>query len=106
MSKDNFFRKIIRFLVSGGRTSQLRAGSQRNGSVMSKLLQMVENTDEVEIACNEVFELLDQYVELEARGEDVAHLLPLVKRHLEKCNDCHEEYEALVRILEATSMQN
>jgi hypothetical protein len=103
MSKDNFFQRIIKLLVGGGRASQLQDASQRNGSAMIKLLEMVEDTDEVEIACDEVFELLDQYVELEARGEDVAQLLPLVKRHLEKCHDCHEEYEALVRIFEATS---
>jgi hypothetical protein len=106
MSKENFIQKIIRFLVGGRRTSQLKATSHRNGSVMSKLLRAVEDTDEVEIACDEVFELLDQYVELEARGEDVAHLLPLVKRHLDKCRDCNEEYEALTRIFEATSLRS
>jgi hypothetical protein len=106
MSKENFIQKIIRFLVGSRRTSQLKATSHRNGSVMSKLLRAVEDTDEVEIACDEVFELLDQYVELEARGEDVAHLLPLVKRHLDKCRDCNEEYEALTRIFEATSLRS
>jgi hypothetical protein len=103
MSKENFIQKIIRLLLGGKRTSQLETGSHRNGSVMSKLLRAVEDTDEVEIACDEVFDLLDQYVELDARGEDVAHLLPLVKRHLDKCRDCHEEYEALARIFEATT---
>jgi dissimilatory sulfite reductase (desulfoviridin) alpha/beta subunit len=103
MSKDNFFQKIIRLWVGGRQKSQRKAASRHNSSMMSKLLQMVENTDEVEIACDEVYEILDQYVELEARGEDVASLLPLVKRHLDKCRDCHEEYEALVRVFEATS---
>ncbi len=70
---------------------------------MGKLLQMVENTDDVEIPCDEVFDLLDQYVECEARGEDLAVLLPLVKKHLDRCRDCHEEYEALARIIEASS---
>jgi hypothetical protein len=104
MSKENFIQKIIRLLLGGKRTSQQEAGSHRNGSVMSKLLQAVEDTDEVEIACDEVLDLLDQYVELEARGEDVAHLLPLVKRHLDKCRDCSEEYEALARVFKATSL--
>lgn len=71
---------------------------------MGNLLDMVKNTDELEIGCDQVFEMLDQYVELEARGEDVAHLLPLVKRHLDKCRDCYEEYEALARAYEATSL--
>jgi len=102
MSEDNFFKKIIKLFIGGKKASQQEAASHQNGSMMRKLLQMVENTDEVEIVCDEVYELLDQYVELEARGEDVAHLLPLVKSHLEKCSDCQEEYEALVRIFEAT----
>ena len=73
---------------------------------MGKLLRMVENTDEVEIGCDEVFALLDQYVELESHGEQVARLLPLVKSHLDKCRDCREEYEALVRILAASASEN
>jgi len=63
---------------------------------------MVADTDEVEISCDDVFELLDSYVELEARGEDVARLLPLVKKHLERCMDCREEFEALRRIIQAS----
>jgi hypothetical protein len=103
MSEDNFFKKIIKRLKAGKRASQTTPPAQPMDGVMGKLLRMVENTDEVEIPCDEVFELLDQYVELEARGEDVAHLLPLVKRHLDKCQDCREEYEALVRVFQATS---
>lgn len=106
MSKVNFFQRIINFLVGGKKASQQEAASHQNGSMMGRLLRMVEDTDEVEIACDEVFELLDQYVELEARGEDVAQLLPFVKRHLEKCHDCHEEYEALMRVFEATSLNS
>lgn len=71
--------------------------------MLSKLLQMVANTDEVEISCDELFELLDRYVEMEVSGEDAAVLLPLVKKHLDRCMDCHEEYEALLRILQATA---
>lgn len=71
--------------------------------MLDRLLRMVEDTDEVEISCDDVLELLDQYVELEARGEDVARLLPMVKKHLDRCHDCHEEYEALVRIITASS---
>ncbi len=106
MSKDNIFHRIIKFFVGGKQTSEQEAALQQNGSMMGKLLQMVENTDEIEIPCDEVFDLLDQYIELEASGEDVADLLPLIKRHLDKCRDCHEEYEALARVFEATSLNN
>jgi hypothetical protein len=37
---------------------------------------------------------------MEMRGEDVAHLMPLVQRHLELCPDCREEHEALMQALE------
>ena len=74
--------------------------------MMGELLHMVENTDEVEIGCDEVYELLDQYVEMEQRGEDVTSLLPLVERHLEKCRDCREEYEALKQVIETAAPDN
>lgn len=70
---------------------------------MGKLLQMIDNTDEVELTCDEVFALLDHYVELEARGEDAARLIPLISDHLDKCHDCFEEYEALSRVLAAAA---
>jgi hypothetical protein len=106
MSTDNFFSKLIKRLKAGKRTSPATSSAPAADEMMGKLFRMVENTDEVEIGCDEVFELLDQYVELEARGEDVAYLLPMVKRHLDRCRDCHEEYEALAQIFEATSLHN
>lgn len=106
MSTENFFNKIIKRLKGVKQTSRATPAASTPDEMMGKLLHMLENTDEVEISCDEVFELLDQYVELEARGENVAELLPFVKKHLDRCRDCHEEYEALVRVFEATSMQN
>lgn len=66
-----------------------------------KMLQMIRNTKEVELSCDEVHALLDQYAEMANRGEDVENLLPLVHFHLDMCPDCREEYEALSRILVA-----
>ena len=66
-----------------------------------KMLHMVQNTQDLELSCDDVFELLDQYTEMAMRGEDVVGLLPLVHNHLEMCPDCREEYEALTRILKA-----
>ena len=66
-----------------------------------KMLRMIKNTQEVELSCDEVHELLDQYSEMVVRGEDVTSLLPLVCYHLDMCPDCREEYEALSRILHA-----
>lgn len=106
MSTNNFITKFLKRLKAGKQTAQPTAAPPHPDEMMGKLLHMLENTDEVEISCDEVFELLDQYVELEARGENVAELLPFIKKHLDRCRDCHEEYEALVRVFEATSLQN
>jgi hypothetical protein len=65
------------------------------------VLRMAQMTDDTELSCDEVLALLDQYTERAVRGEDVARLMPLVQRHLERCRDCMEEYQALERILRA-----
>ena len=66
-----------------------------------KLLYMLLHTHPDEISCDDVFELLDYYTEKTIRGEEAAELMPLVKHHLDMCPDCREEFEALLRILEA-----
>lgn len=64
-------------------------------------LHMASVTEDVELSCDEVYDLLDQFAEAARRGEDVATLMPLVQRHLDMCPDCREEYEALQRMLGA-----
>lgn len=68
---------------------------------LHKLMQMVETTQEVELSCEEVYEILDRYAEMVARGDDTAALMPLVEHHIKICADCKEEFDALLRILEA-----
>jgi hypothetical protein len=63
--------------------------------VLLKLTQ----TDENEISCDEVHELIDQFAELEIAGADVQHLMPLVQKHLDLCPDCLEEHDVLVDAL-------
>ena len=74
------------------------------GRMLKKLLGMVEKTNEQELDCAEVFEVLDIYAEAMVRGEDTSAMLPKVKHHIEMCRDCFEEYEALVRILESPDL--
>lgn len=70
-------------------------------AAMKRLLEHLAKTREEEVDCDEVFHVLDVYAEVEARGDDPGELLPLVKQHLEICTCCHEELEAVIRILEA-----
>ena len=48
-----------------------------------------------EISCEECFELLDQYVDLELAGEDADTRLPGMRAHLQGCPACHEDHDSL-----------
>jgi hypothetical protein len=52
-----------------------------------------------EVGCDECFEQLDRYVELEVAGDDADVALPGLRAHLEGCPACHEEHESLVALL-------
>ena len=48
-----------------------------------------------EVTCEQCFELLDQYVELELAGADADKRLPGLRTHLEGCPACREDHESL-----------
>jgi hypothetical protein len=48
-----------------------------------------------EVTCEQCFELLDEYVELELAGADAARRLPGMREHLQGCPACHEDHESL-----------
>jgi hypothetical protein len=50
---------------------------------------------EPEVTCEQCFELLDQYVELELAGADADACLPGMGAHLQGCPACHEDHESL-----------
>ncbi len=66
---------------------------------LEKILMAVSVTREEEIGCDECFERLERFVEMELSGLDAASAMPLVRDHLEKCGDCREEFEALLEAL-------
>ena len=67
-----------------------------------KLVRVTAETREVEMGCDECFELLDGYAETKLSGVDASAAMPLVRDHLGKCADCRGEFEALLRALRAT----
>ena len=71
-----------------------------------KLLTMLDNTRVDEYACDDAFEVLGIYTELEAKGGDTGKLMPLVKHHLSMCTNCREEFEALLKILKSDNDKN
>jgi hypothetical protein len=48
-----------------------------------------------EVGCDECFEHLDRYVELELSGADADAMIPGLRAHLVGCPACREEYESL-----------
>ena len=72
---------------------------QGSHTMIARLMRMIDMTQEVEYSCDEVYELIDQYTELVANGEDAEHMMPLIKHHLDMCIDCREEYEILLNIV-------
>ena len=48
-----------------------------------------------EVGCDECFEQLDRYVELELAGSDADAALPGFREHLVGCPACREEHESL-----------
>lgn len=54
-----------------------------------------------EIGCDECFEEIDRFVEMELAGKDAAQAMPLVQDHLERCRECREEFEVLLAALRA-----
>jgi hypothetical protein len=68
---------------------------------LDKLLRAIAKTLDTEIGCEESFERMDYFVEMELSGEDAGALMPLVRDHLSKCEDCRETFEALLRTMRA-----
>jgi len=67
-----------------------------------KLVKAVAETRETEIGCDQCFERLDRFVEVELTGWDAAAAMPLVGDHLDKCPDCRSTFEALRRAVRNT----
>ena len=71
-------------------------------SDLDELLRAIAETRETEIGCEECFERMDYFAEMEVSGLDAGTLMPLVRDHLSKCEDCRETFEALMRAMRAT----
>jgi hypothetical protein len=52
-----------------------------------------------ELTCEECFELLDRYVELELAGQDADAAVPGMRAHLHGCPACDEDHDALTAFI-------
>jgi RNA polymerase sigma-70 factor (ECF subfamily) len=66
---------------------------------MQRLLCDLAKTEEHEVFCEDVYEVVDQVVEAERRGHNDLSFMPHVRQHLALCLDCREEYDALGTLL-------
>jgi hypothetical protein len=66
---------------------------------LKQMAREIITTRPDEIGCDECFEQLDRFVEMELAGKNAAEAMPLVQDHLERCDDCREEFEALLAAL-------
>ena len=71
--------------------------------LLKQMARGIMTTRPDEISCNECFKQLDRFVDMVLDGKDAAAALPLVQDHLNRCQDCREEYEALLAALRAMS---
>ena len=60
-----------------------------------KRIQRLLGSSDAELLCDECFEQLDRYVELELQGRAADEQIPGMRPHLDGCPACREEYQSL-----------
>jgi hypothetical protein len=64
----------------------------------ARLAQML-GPAERELTCDQCFEALDRYVELELAGADADSAIPGLRTHLQGCPACREDRDSLLAYL-------
>ena len=54
-----------------------------------------------ELGCDDCFDRLDEFVEMEVGGGDAEHAVPGMRAHLEGCPACREEHDSLRALVTA-----
>jgi len=72
-------------------------GMSQPAALLSRLL----GPGAPELTCEECFELLDRYVELELAGEEADAAVPGMRAHLQGCPACHEDHDTLAALIAA-----
>lgn len=66
-----------------------------------RLLERLLGPVEPEVTCEECFEQLDRYVDLELAGADADGAVPGLRAHLKGCPACREDHDSLRAFLSA-----
>jgi len=67
--------------------------------ILKKLVQAVTKSHPDEIGCDDCFDQLDTFAQMKLEGKSPEEAMPLVEDHLKHCQDCREEYEALLEAM-------
>jgi len=78
-----------------------RARNSVDPNLLKQMAREIMTTRSDEIGCDECFEQMDRFVEMQLAGVDPAEAMPLVQDHLNRCSSCREEFEALLAALKA-----
>ena len=62
---------------------------------IANLLSMLLGPAGPELTCEECFEQLDRYVEIELAAHDASAAVPGMREHLEGCPACAEDHDSL-----------
>jgi hypothetical protein len=69
----------------------------------ARLLSRLLGPAAPELTCDQCFEQLDRYAELELAGRDANASVPGMREHLEGCPACSEDHESLLALLASES---
>jgi hypothetical protein len=73
----------------------------REGADANRLLARALGPAEPELTCEQCFEELDRYVELEHTGSDADAAVPGMRAHLQGCPACDEDRRSLLALLDS-----
>jgi hypothetical protein len=65
------------------------------------MIRGILTADGEALGCEDCFELLDRCADLIEAGQDIAEFYPAVKKHLDDCECCKEEFEGLLAAMDA-----
>jgi hypothetical protein len=68
---------------------------------LTNLLLALAQTEDVELNCDECLAKTAEYAECELTGKTPLEALEKVRQHLAICQDCREEYLALLSALDS-----
>jgi len=70
--------------------------------VVLRFFKLLEQIREEDMPCDKMYSQLDEFVEHEVKSKEAAKIMPLIQEHIDMCQGCCDEYEALLTVLENT----